>query len=137
MTFIEVFFCRSVLGLDLDLSQDKEQGLPDTICRKCTTVLSTYSLFKKSVETGQTKLKTISQERKRKLEEAAAAKAELASRNSSEMSILPDLDCDVDFGENPQNVPQPEICIKAESLEDELEKRQTKVGAKTNGKQVL
>ena len=73
------------------------------------------------------------------MEEAAAAKAELASRNSSEMSILPDLDCDVDFGENPQNVPTPSpgICIKAESLEDELEKRQTKVGAKTNGKQVL
>ena len=126
------------MGLDLDLSKDKDQGLPETICRKCTTVLSTYSLFKKSVETGQTKLKTISQEKKRKLEEAAAAKAELASRNSSEMSILPDLDCDVEFGENGRTARQtsPEICIKAESLEDELEKQESKVVPRTNGNQV-
>ena len=70
------------MGLELDFSLDKAEGYPETVCRKCTTVLSTYSLFKKSVESGQTKLKKFAEEKKKKDEE-------LASRKAAETSILP------------------------------------------------
>ena len=114
--------------MELDLEQDKAEGYPETICRKCTTGLSTLSLFKKSVDSGQSKLKSISEERQRKREES--------SKTTSENSILPDLDCEVDFGENPDNIPQPSLGVKAESLEDELEKLQSKSAAKENGTKV-
>lgn len=124
LKFIDVnIFYRFVLGLELDLEQDKAEGYPETICRKCATALSTLSLFKKSVDSGQSKLKSISEDRQKKREEA--------SKDTSENSILPDLDCEVDFGEN-----QPSLGVKAESLEDELEKLESKNVAKENGTKV-
>ena len=82
-------------------------------------MLNTFSVFKKTVEAGQTKLKSISEEKKKqKLKEE-----EEIAKKSSENSILPDVELDGQFGGKP--VP-PAMNEKAESLEDELEKRQSR-----------
>jgi len=48
---------RFVLGVDIDLDEDMEKGYPQFVCRKCATVISTYSDYKKVFEAAQIKLK--------------------------------------------------------------------------------
>ena len=48
---------RFVLGVDIDMDDDMEKGYPQFVCRKCATVISTYSDYKKVFEAAQIKLK--------------------------------------------------------------------------------
>jgi hypothetical protein len=48
---------RFVLGVEIDLDEDMEKGYPQFVCRKCATVISTYSDYKKVFEAAQIKLK--------------------------------------------------------------------------------
>jgi len=87
------------LGLELTV----EEGYPDTVCRKCTAVIKSFATYKKAVDYGQEKLKTIAEARiKRRL--AAEESQGMADNESSKM-----------HSEN-----------QAESLEDELEKLQNR-----------
>ena len=95
------------MGLEFDLEADKQDGFPETICRKCASVITSFALFKKNVESGQNKLRIISEARKNRLKLAAEAKAS-ASASPNVRS-------------NERN--------QAESLEDELEKMQTNQSA--------
>jgi len=99
-----LFLIRITLGLEFDLVADKQDGFPETICRKCTSVITSYALFKKAVESGQNKLKIISEARKNRLKLAAEASSSSPNVRSNEAN-------------------------QAESLEDELEKMQTKQSA--------
>ena len=121
-----------------DLVKDQMEGYPGDLCRRCLSAVNTYIVFKKAFSEGQLKLKA-----QLKPEEAAAEAAGVATAPGilplpesitaevgengdsgsgsngnamgEEESILPDLDLDMDFGENPVNVPQP-VHIKEEKV---------------------
>ena len=79
-------------------------------------------VFKKTFNEGQVKLKQqfsqpISSEMlplPESLQQQDTADDSISADQGTE-SILPDLDCEVDFGENPANIPQP-VDIKKEKV---------------------
>ena len=50
-------FFRYVIGVDIDLEEEATKGYPDSICRKCLTIISTFADFKKVFLGAQKKLK--------------------------------------------------------------------------------
>lgn len=97
--------------MGLGLLLEFEDGYPDTVCRKCTSIVKSFATYKKAVESGQSKLKTIAEARIKKRMAAA----------TEESQRLPDDDDSKAFIEN-----------QAESLEDELEKLQSRQDANKN-----
>ena len=116
----------------IDLVKDQVEGYPAEICRRCLSSITNLTIFKKTFCDGQEKLKA----RVRPPPmlplppDLAASGSDITaptegadpSTDSSpsvsmgqEESILPDLDLDMDFGENPANVPQP-VNIKEEKI---------------------
>ena len=109
----------------IDLVKDQVEGYPAVICRRCLSSITNCTVFKKTFCDGQEKLKA----RVRPPPmlplppELAASGSDITAAvdNSpsvsmgQEESILPDLDLDMDFGENPANVPQP-VNIKEEKI---------------------
>jgi len=86
-----------VLDMNIDFVQDKQQEYPESVCRRCCTVLSTFSTFKKNFEAGQIKLnETIEKKKKESMPKTTI----ISEVEDSQMSILPDLDCEVDEGES-------------------------------------
>ena len=80
------FRIEPVLGLKVDLSEDKTAGYPGVVCRKCCNLVETFYHFQvtekgihkttltiatvqKSVKEGQESLKTQVEERKKRDEE--------------------------------------------------------------------
>ena len=93
------------------------------MCRRCCTILSTFSLFKKSFEAGQVKLHEIADEKMKTQDAATIATTTTTTRttiisevDSSEMSILPDLDCEVEEGESSHPFP---LSISREDQKEE------------------
>ena len=114
----------------IDLVKDQVEGYPAEICRRCLSSITNCTVFKKTFCDGQEKLKArvVPPAPMLPLPPDLAASAsditesEPSIDNSSpsvsmgqEESILPDLDLDMDFGENPANVPQP-VNIKEEKV---------------------
>ena len=105
----------------IDLVKDQLEGYPAEICRRCLTSISNYTVFKKTFCDGQEKLKARVQPTLLPLPADLAAAVNPADPSSpsastgQEESILPDLDLDMDFGENPANIPQP-VSIKEERI---------------------
>ena len=105
----------------IDLVKDQLEGYPAEICRRCLTSISNYTVFKKTFCDGQEKLKARVQPTLLPLPADLAAAVNTADPSSpsastgQEESILPDLDLDMDFGENPANIPQP-VSIKEERI---------------------
>ncbi len=109
----------------IDLVKDQNEGYPSEICRRCMSAVTNFANFKKTFQDGQNKLKL---QFNPPMTEMLPLNADLITNGSGsttmtaplasvniEESILPDLDCDVDFGENPANIPQP-VNIKDEKV---------------------
>ena len=76
----------------LNLQLDDDPAYPDTVCRRCCTVLATFSQFKKTFEEGQVKLKEMIESKKRPASPSNIVKTNtkiVSEFDSSEMSILP------------------------------------------------
>lgn len=117
----------------IDLVKDQNEGYPGEICRRCLTSITNFTVFKKTFNEGQTKLKnqfappttsttTTTTTEMLPLPDSIAASpmesfamVDLPKTSDQEESILPDLDCEVDYGENPANIPQP-VDIKEERV---------------------
>ena len=121
----------------IDLVKDQIEGYPGEICKRCMVSINNFSAFKRTFEQGQTRLKShVERIRPQPAvgtlplpDGIAAQPTEFASVDivtpsasssnvddiAAEESILPDLDCEVDFGENPANIPQP-VDIREEKV---------------------
>jgi len=60
---------ETVLGLKIELEEDKAGGFPGVVCRKCCNLVETFFHFQKSVREGQETLKKQVEERKKRDEE--------------------------------------------------------------------
>jgi hypothetical protein len=69
----ELFYFRETLGLVFDPAADRLDGYPETVCRRCASIISNFAIFKKSVESGQEKLRIIAEARKNRLKLAKEA----------------------------------------------------------------
>ena len=101
--------------LNLDLDDDEDPAYPDVICKRCVSQLGSFSQFKKMYESGQLRLKEIAISKKRPSSPSNIAKTStkiVSEAEASAMSILPDLDCEVDEGESvhPVHGSKPEDC---------------------------
>ncbi len=56
-----------------DPAADRLDGYPETVCRRCASIISNFAIFKKSVESGQEKLRIIAEARKNRLKLAKEA----------------------------------------------------------------
>merc|ERR1719509_36732 len=65
----------SVLGLKIDLAEDKAAGFPGVVCRKCCNLVETFFHFQKSVTEGQAGLKTQVEEKKKRDEDRLVSAA--------------------------------------------------------------
>ena len=108
----------------IDLIKDQMEGYPAEICRRCLSTVNNFAVFKKTFNEGQVKLKQqfsqpISSEMlplpESLQQQTETENADSISADQGTESILPDLDCEVDFGENPANIPQP-VDIKKEKV---------------------
>jgi len=89
--------------LNLDLDDDEDPAYPDVICKRCVSQLASFSQFKRMYESGQLRLKEIAISKKRPASPSNIAKTNtkiISEEEASAMSILPDLDCEVDEGES-------------------------------------
>ena len=103
----------------VDLVKDQMEGYPGEVCKRCMVSINNFSAFKRTFEQGQSRLKSHAERLRPNLPNLPLVHpSEFASvdivtpstssegvDNIAEESILPDLDCEVDFGENPANVP--------------------------------
>ena len=105
-----------VLDMNIDFVQDKQEEYPESVCRRCCTVLSTFSTFKKTFEAGQIKLNEMIDKKKK---ESMPKTTIISEVEDSQMSILPDLDCEVDEGESV--LPFPFSINKEEEKEEKTE----------------
>jgi hypothetical protein len=76
----------------LNFQLDEDPAYPDTVCRRCCTVLATFSQFKKTFEEGQVKLKEMIESKQRPASPSNIIKTNtkiVSEVDTSEMSILP------------------------------------------------
>jgi hypothetical protein len=111
----------------IDLIKDELEGFPPDLCRRCSNALTSYVIFKRTFNEGQNRIKeqlarlrpTLTLPLPDSLMHtdsfAAVDIVDHTPMIQAEESILPDLDLDMDFGENPASIPQP-VDIKQEKI---------------------
>jgi hypothetical protein len=82
-------FVRAYLDFDIDLEDDRRNLLPESVCRKCTTILSTFTEYKRLFDTAQKNFAHMKESQKSTLKISSVVGNGESPSDAGDDSILP------------------------------------------------